>query len=106
MRIASAVLTTTRGLTASCSLRPFSVRNVQLPLASRIECPIQLASAHTMLDGETEILERDRTEENRTVIKNMIDSLFIRGEADKLASFIDEKTYIQHNPGQVTASRA
>jgi len=55
-------------------------------------------SGHNMLDGEAEIRDEDRTDENRALINNMIETVFIRGEADKLTTFIDEQTYIQHNP--------
>lgn len=55
-------------------------------------------SGRTMLDGETQIRDEARTQVNRAVIEEMIEVVFVRGETENLARFIDEQTYVQHNP--------
>jgi predicted SnoaL-like aldol condensation-catalyzing enzyme len=55
-------------------------------------------SGHTMLDGEAEIRDEEATDKNRALVTDMIESVFIRGEAGKLTTFVDASSYVQHNP--------
>ena len=51
-----------------------------------------------MLDGATEIADRDKTEDNRALIRSFIETTLINGQIDLLADFVDPEGYIEHNP--------
>jgi predicted SnoaL-like aldol condensation-catalyzing enzyme len=55
-------------------------------------------SGHTMTDGPTDIKDRDRTEANKTLVRNFIEDILVSGPMDKLAGYFDGDNYIQHNP--------
>jgi len=56
------------------------------------------ASGHTQIDGATEITDLDRTEENKAIVRAMIeDCLMTGGTAQRITEFIAEE-YVQHNP--------
>lgn len=54
-------------------------------------------SNHTQLDGPVEITDLDKTGDNKALVADFVDSILVKGEMDKLASFIDGDNYIQHN---------
>lgn len=54
-------------------------------------------SGHTSIDGATEIKDRDKTAENKELVKNLIqDVLMENGKPEKVDDYISEN-YIQHN---------
>lgn len=55
-------------------------------------------SGRTQFDGATEITDLDKTEANKTVVKEFIDKVIIKHEMDKLATYINPEKYLQHNP--------
>ncbi|MDX2046361.1 MAG: nuclear transport factor 2 family protein [Chitinophagaceae bacterium] len=55
-------------------------------------------SGHTMVDGTTEIKDFDKTEINKTLVRNFVDDILVNGKMDKLAGYFDGDNYIQHNP--------
>lgn len=55
-------------------------------------------SGHTMIDGATEIKDLDKTEANKTFVRNFVDDILVNGKMDKLAGYFDGDNYIQHNP--------
>jgi predicted SnoaL-like aldol condensation-catalyzing enzyme len=55
-------------------------------------------SGHTMVDGATEIKDLDKTEANKTLVRNFVDDILVNGKMDKLAGYFDGDNYIQHNP--------
>ena len=58
-------------------------------------------SGHTMLDGATEIQDRDRTEANRQIVIDFLKAGPLRGEMvqiNELAGFLNGEAYVQHNP--------
>src|SRR5205809_1236347 len=55
-------------------------------------------SGHTMIDGTTEIKDLDKTEANKTLVKNFVEDILVNGKMDKLAAYFDGDNYIQHNP--------
>lgn len=55
-------------------------------------------SGHTMTDGATEITDLDKTEENKTLVRNFIEDILVNGNMEKLAGYFDGDNYIQHNP--------
>ena len=55
-------------------------------------------SGHTMIDGATDIKDLDKTEANKTVVRNFVTDILVNGKMDKLAGYYDGDNYIQHNP--------
>jgi predicted SnoaL-like aldol condensation-catalyzing enzyme len=55
-------------------------------------------SGHTMTDGSTELKDLDKTETNKTLVKNFVEDILVNGKMDKLAAYFDGDNYIQHNP--------
>ncbi|QHI36228.1 hypothetical protein IMCC3317_15870 [Kordia antarctica] len=55
-------------------------------------------SGNTMINGTTEIKDIDKTEENKTIVKNFVNDILVNGEMDKLVGNFDGDNYIQHNP--------
>ena len=42
-------------------------------------------SGHTMTDGATEVKDLDKTEANKTLVRNFVDDILVNGRMDKLA---------------------
>ncbi len=55
-------------------------------------------SGHTMTDGTTEVKDLDKTEANKTLVKQFIEDILVNGKMDKLTGYFDGDNYIQHNP--------
>ncbi len=55
-------------------------------------------SGRTQFDGATEITDLDKTETNKTVVTDFITNVLLNHEMDKVATYINPKNYIQHNP--------
>ena len=55
-------------------------------------------SGHTMIDGTTGIKDLDKTEENKTLVKNFVEDILVCGKMNKLVGYFDGDKYIQHNP--------
>lgn len=62
------------------------------------ETPKPNPSGHTMIDGATEIKDLDKTEANKTLVRNFVDDILVNGRMEKLADYFDGDNYIQHNP--------
>lgn len=56
------------------------------------------ANGHTMLDGETQIKEEDKTAENKAIVENFVKDILMGQNPDKFASYFNGDNYIQHNP--------
>ena len=55
-------------------------------------------SGHTAVDGPTEIVDLDKTEENKVLVRNLIqDALMEGGDPTKIGEYISTEKYIQHN---------
>lgn len=54
-------------------------------------------SNRTQLDGTTVLADLDKTDENKALVANFVDAILVKGEMDKLTSFIDADNYLQHN---------
>lgn len=62
-------------------------------------------SGRTQLDGAVEIIDQDKTVQNKKLVKYFVDTILVKGQFDKLASFFDGDNYLQHNtavPDQVS----
>ncbi|VAW87842.1 hypothetical protein MNBD_GAMMA16-342 [hydrothermal vent metagenome] len=55
-------------------------------------------SGHTMVDGETEVIDHDMTERNRMVIQSFVEDVLIYGYLEKLGDYINREQYTEHNP--------
>ncbi|WP_044617907.1 nuclear transport factor 2 family protein [Gynuella sunshinyii] len=57
-------------------------------------------SGRTQLDGETTIKDLDKTEHNKAIVADFVQTILINGDMAKIGNFIDseDSAYIQHNP--------
>ena len=55
-------------------------------------------SGHSMIDGNTEIKDHEKTIDNKALLKELVDDVFIGGDYDKMSTLFDDDNYIQHNP--------
>lgn len=55
-------------------------------------------SGHTMIDGATEIKDLNKTEANKTLVRNFVEDILVNGKMEKLAEYFDGDNYTQHNP--------
>ncbi len=55
-------------------------------------------SGHTQTDGPTTILDSDKTNSNKTIVKNFVSDILVNGDMAKLTNYFDGDNYIQHNP--------
>jgi predicted SnoaL-like aldol condensation-catalyzing enzyme len=55
-------------------------------------------AGHSMVDGPTEAAELDRTEANRSFVREFIEDVLIDRRVDRLAHYIDRERFTQHNP--------
>jgi len=56
------------------------------------------AAGHSMVDGPTEVTDLDKTEFNREAVRSFIGDVLINRQLDKLAYYIDDETFTEHNP--------
>lgn len=54
-------------------------------------------SGRTQIDGPTEVKDLAKTEENKALVADFVDTILVKGEFDKLSSFFDGDHYLQHN---------
>ncbi len=54
-------------------------------------------SSHTQIDGPTAIHNLDKTEQNKELVTDFVDSILVNGQMDKLPQFIEGDNYTQHN---------
>ena len=55
-------------------------------------------NGHTMVDGATTSKDLEKTETNKTLVKNFVCDILVDGKMEKLAGYFDGDNYIQHNP--------
>lgn len=56
------------------------------------------ASGRTQLDGSVDVLDLDKTDENKALVRNMIEDVFFGKNPNKIADYINAENYAQHNP--------
>lgn len=54
-------------------------------------------SGHTSIDGPTEIIDLDMTEENKQLVHGLIHDVLIGRNPGNIDNYISSETYIQHN---------
>lgn len=55
-------------------------------------------SGHTMVDGPTRVIDLDRTESNREIVRSFVDDVLINRRLDQLEHYIPGESYTEHNP--------
>lgn len=55
-------------------------------------------SGHTMTDGTTTITDLDKTEANKTLVRQFVNDILLHGKMGKFAGYFDGDNYLQHNP--------
>ncbi len=56
-------------------------------------------SGHTEIDGPTEVTDLDRTEQNKRLVREMIEHCLFRGQhAERVEDYISADSYVQHDP--------
>ncbi|WP_172794730.1 nuclear transport factor 2 family protein [Aliivibrio sifiae] len=58
------------------------------------------SSGRTQLDGTTTITDLDKTEENKAIVADFVNTILMNGDMAKINQFIDNEddAYLQHNP--------
>ncbi len=54
-------------------------------------------SGHTQLDGPTEATDIEKTEQNKKLVADFVETILVEGQMDKLGQYFDGDNYIQHN---------
>ena len=54
-------------------------------------------SGHTSVDGPTDITDLDKTEENKAVVRGLIEDVMMRKNPENIDAYVSAETYIQHN---------
>lgn len=54
-------------------------------------------SNRSQIDGATNLVDLDKTEANKAIVKDFVNTVLIKGEFDKMSNFFDGDNYIQHN---------
>jgi len=57
------------------------------------------ASGRTQFDGPVEIKDLNKTEVNKTLVKNLLKDIFMGANPNKITDYISTEQYDQHNPG-------
>jgi len=55
-------------------------------------------SGRSMIDGSTELLDRDKSQENKRLVKNFVTDILVKGDMKKLSVYFEGDNYLQHNP--------
>jgi predicted SnoaL-like aldol condensation-catalyzing enzyme len=55
-------------------------------------------SGHEMLDGPTEVTDLDRTDDNRELVRELMDKVLVGGDLTALDGYFDGGSLIQHSP--------
>lgn len=56
-------------------------------------------SGHTQTDGETAVIDLDKTEANKELVKGFVYDVLMGNNAGNITSYFDGNDYIQHNTG-------
>jgi predicted SnoaL-like aldol condensation-catalyzing enzyme len=56
-------------------------------------------SGHTMVDGPTEAVDLDRTEENRNLIRSFLEDIMVKRQLEMLDHYVNDTSFTQHNSG-------
>jgi len=59
----------------------------------------ETASGRTQMDGPTEAIDLDKTEENKAIARAMVEDILMGKNPEKITEYISSEQYHQHNPG-------
>lgn len=62
------------------------------------EIVTETASGRTQTDGPAEITGTDKTDENKILVENLINDVFLGRAPEKITTYISTEQYDQHNP--------
>lgn len=54
-------------------------------------------SGRTQLDGPTEVADLDKTEANKAMVQEFVESILVKGAFDSVTDFVSTNEYLQHN---------
>ncbi len=63
-------------------------------------------AGHTMIDGETEVVDIERTEHNKVLVRDYFERVLIGGELAKLEDYHCGSSLIQHSPDLADGTHA
>lgn len=55
-------------------------------------------SGHSMVDGPTEAVDLEYTEENRRLVRNLLEEVFLAGRPERLRAYVGAEELTQHSP--------
>jgi predicted SnoaL-like aldol condensation-catalyzing enzyme len=55
-------------------------------------------SGHSMVDGQTKLLELEKTESNREIVQAFIEDVLIQRKGEKIYDYIKWNHFVEHNP--------
>ncbi|MEM9417977.1 MAG: nuclear transport factor 2 family protein [Planctomycetota bacterium] len=58
----------------------------------------ETVSGRSMLGGEQAIRDREKTQANKALVEDFLDTVIVQGQFDKLGNYFDGDNYLQHNP--------
>ena len=58
----------------------------------------QTASGRSQIDGPTQVVDQHKTDENKQLVRDLIDKVFIGGQSQIITQYISTEQYDQHNP--------
>jgi len=62
------------------------------------EVQSQNSSGHTQIDGTTEVKDLNKTEANKRLVSDFVNTVLVEAQYDKMRNYFDGDNYIQHNP--------
>jgi predicted SnoaL-like aldol condensation-catalyzing enzyme len=63
-------------------------------------------SGHTMLDGETEVVDLDQTDANKHIIQTFVEDVLLKRDFTTFATFFINDELVQHDPGLADGAHA
>ena len=58
----------------------------------------ETASGRSQTDGPTQVLDKDKTDENKALIRGFVDDVLMGGNPSTITDYVSTETYHQHNP--------
>ena len=58
----------------------------------------QTVSGRSQIDGPTSAEDKDKTEENKTIVRQLVADILMGGNPSKITDYISTERYHQHNP--------
>ncbi|MFK7776104.1 MAG: nuclear transport factor 2 family protein [Saprospiraceae bacterium] len=55
-------------------------------------------NGRTQTDGFADITDKEKTASNKQTVKDLLENVFMKGQMDKIATYINPTKYLQHNP--------